>query len=777
MIFNKINSFLSFKNLSTVFLIASLAMLPLAAFISVKSIQAEKTLDSVNLEARKSSGAGFYARAKRIFAKQAYKRIEIVNYLESVDYVQTEDIHRPSGFILLGKDSLLVIPQRTGFKKLKILFANNRIQRINIFDPESNRTLDEVASAELEGAALGTFISTIDGETKKKMFVRRYPLHFEDFKDTHLYYAILGSEDSLYMSHNGNRFDRIISNIVFRRKGGASSLDAQVVKNAVSLDKSRSLSRKIDEMFTAAELERRFTKEEIFTLYVNHVFLGSTAGSPNIYGFLAAARQYFGKEKIEDLTLNETAVLVALLPEPSNLIEQFQESNVKKLTELRDRVLNRMNIVFPKRYPADLIIAAKGEEIRFVAQIQQERPLDIISRPFVELVSLQQPMLKLNNLDPTEYSGLVISTSIDAEFMRAGQKLLNDSIPKIEARFPPANNKRCNERPNQLLGAIVAIDPSNGEIIAFLGSGGGKDGVKFSKLALNSMSPFASDIKPLWVVKAMESGSTYHNSKITPITLMGAHNSGRLRTKLAESDNDIASQLFTSIGSKQARNFFQNLTGNKPSSPDEQFSHGFGAGTEISPLRLSYIYTLFAKNGALVEPNSISQVTLDGQNIEFERPTPRQIVEPGPSFITTQLLRSVVGFGPDGINGTARKAFLKTDFSPNQIEIAGKTGSGPSSVYMVSVSPKLVITVWLGYQCPTEVKNSSELYAGDTAAEIWADFLKIVNKSRPDLLTGEFAKPSDVEAVEVNLKRRCRLKSAKGFKEYFLKDQLPDFCS
>ncbi|MGC2236389.1 MAG: transglycosylase domain-containing protein [Pyrinomonadaceae bacterium] len=764
------------KGFPTIFLVCALLLLPIAGFVAVKSSQAEQTLDSVNLEARKSTGTEFYARAKKIFVKQLITRKDLIEYLKSVDYAETQDVHRNGGFVVQGREALIIIPNRDEFQPVQIAFKNNRIQKINIFEPNFNQTGDEITEVDLEGAVLGTFISTINGESKQKMFVRRYPLHFEDFKDTHLFYSILASEDARFMSHNGNRFDRIISNFLLRRSGGASSLDAQVIKNAVLLDKSRNLSRKIDEMFAAAELERRFSKEEIFNLYVNHVFLGSTRGTPNIYGFLAAARQYFNREQIADLTLSETCTLVALLPEPSRLLEEYNAGNPSRLIDLRNRVLKRLYEVFPERYTEDMILAAKQEEIRFQPQTQFERPLDLISRTFIELTTNQQSMVKFNNLPPVDYSGLKISTSIDAEFQRGGQELLNNWLPRIAQWFPPVNSTDCNGQPNRLLGAIVAIDPSNGEILAMVGSGGGNDGVKYSKLALNSMSPFASDIKPLWVVKALADGKSFNNSLITPLTLMGENSSGRLRLKLASSDNDLASQLYETIGAQQAHKFFQSLTGVNPDSPDEQFAHGFGAGTEISPLKLSQIYTMFATPGMMIEPNSINQVFLNGKSVEFERPAAKPVVDPGAAFVTTQLLRSAVGYGPDGMHGTATKAFSRTGLSPNQLEIAGKTGSGPSSVYMVSISPKLVITVFVGYQCPTQVKNASELLAKSTAAEIWSDFIKIVNKSRPDLFTGSFPRPDNVEISAVNLNRRCRLNSGKGFNEYFLKNTSPDFC-
>ena len=73
------------------------------------------------------------------------------------------------------------------------------------------------------------------------------------------------------------------------------------------------MTRKVDEIFLASALEQNMSKEDILTLYVNDVFLGGGKGAPNVYGFLAAAEEYFGKKSLRELTLSETSTLVAML--------------------------------------------------------------------------------------------------------------------------------------------------------------------------------------------------------------------------------------------------------------------------------------------------------------------------------------------------------------------------------------------------------------------------------------------------------------------------------
>jgi membrane carboxypeptidase/penicillin-binding protein len=152
-----------------------------------------------------------------------------------------------------------------------------------------------------------------------------------------------------------------------------------------------------------------------------------------------------------------------------------------------------------------------------------------------------------------------------------------------------------------------------------------------------------------------------------------------------------------------------------------------------------------------------------------------QVADEAAAFITAQMLKSVTGYGFDGKVGTARRAFQRTGISP-QVEIGGKTGSGPSDVWMVSVSPKLVVVVWLGYQCHTEIRDYRQLYAADTAALVWAEFMKSVNKFRPDLLSGRFQKPRGVVAVRVDPLRGCRSEAADGINEFFIQGTEPSPC-
>jgi membrane peptidoglycan carboxypeptidase len=778
----------SFKSLVATGLILAVA----APYVRIKHAQAEDFLNQINLQARNTSGATFYGSKKKLFIGQELSRNDVVEYLRSTNFAEAKDPSQSGAYVLQGNDTLLINPRLAEFQPVALRFKRNKIAGISVAATPLNPTSGEVTETTIEPEALGAFVMSIDGDDSSRMFVRRYTMQFTDFESSHLFFAVLASEDPYFMSHNGTRFDRILINLLPGHHGGGSSITAQVVKNAVSLDRSHTLTRKVDEIFLASALEQRMSKADILTLYVNDVFLGGGKGSPNIYGFLAASEEYFGKKSIGDCTLSEISTLVAMLPQPSYFLEKAKAGDYQLLTKWRDRVLERLNEYWPEKYPTSVIEAARTEQVRFVSKPYVEQPLDIVCRGFIDFSADQHPLVDLKGLSAIEYSGLHIYTSADTDLMREGQRILSTQIPAIERRFPPLKGGGCSGQDDRMLGAIVALDSQTGEVITMVGGAGGGDGVKYAKFALNAVDSPASTIKPFWFVKAIAEARLPNGDRFTAASIVdptgasingwqptqGLGGAGRARLKLASSADDFAVYTFNLIGFNAGKRFFDAVMRNVSTEPGEQLAIGLGRGTEVaSPLRLAKAYTVFGNNGEMSEASPISHVYSDGKEVEFKRPPTTHVADAGAAFITAQVLRSTLGYGPDGIKGTARSAFLRTGLSTERTEIAGKTGSGPSSVWMVSVSPRLVVAVMLTYQCHSVIKNSQEMYSRDTAALIWSEFIKSVHKYRPDLLSGEFTRPESVIEVNINPRNGCRSNGPGGIKEFFLKGTEPEPCS
>lgn len=767
--------------------------------------QAEEFLNGVDLEARQVSGAIFFANPKRLFVGQALSRNDVVYHLITTNFTQTDTQDQLGSYHLIGANSLHITPRFKEFQPVTVTFKGNHISSINVEATPYNHTAGEVQEAAIEPEMLGSFIKMIDENSASRMYVRRYVVQPAEVMDTDLFYAALASEDAAFMSHHGVSYSgylrsakNYIWNVALRlltgrksdRIGGASTISSQVIKNAVSMDARRSFSRKLDELFLTAALERRMSKEKIFALYANSVYLGGGKGSPNVYGFMAAAEEYYGKRNLKELTLNEACTLVAMLPQPNFFLDKAKEGDYEILKKWRDRVLDLLNYNWPSRYTREKIETVKQEPVRFIEKRPyQDQPIDIISQGFIEYASKLQPLFDFNNLPITEYSGLHIYLSIDPDLMRESQRIISNKIPAIESKFPPAVKGGCKGENDRMLATIIALDPKTGDVISMYGGAGGKDGAQYAKFALNARGAPGSLVKPLWTTLALLGGRLTDGSRYTAASVIDPRNAsiagwhprigvgekGRVRRLLSGSRDDFATFTLDKIGLRNGADFYETLTGAKIEQPVGLLAIGFGSGTEVSPLQMARAYSIYGNNGSLVEPFPLTKVFLDGEEVQFRRQPSKRVTDEGAAFITVQMLRSVLGYGIDGQVGTARRAFKLSGVSPN-IQIAGKTASGPSDVWMVSISPKLIIVTWLGYQCHSEIKNYEKLYSADTVAVIWAEFLKSVNKFRPDLLAGSFEKPKNVDEIGINPQKGCRTDKPGNINEFFIEDTGPMPC-
>jgi penicillin-binding protein 1A len=755
--------------------------------------EAEQFLNQVNLEARSVSGATFFASPKQLFVGQALTRAEVVDYLKGLSFVQTAEPGQKGTYVLEGADRLHVFPRLPELRSVAVAFKHGRIASLALDPTPADPAPGPVSEAAIEPAPLGAFVTTISDDEASRMFVRRYVVQPADLMETNIFYAALASEDATFMSHHGVRYARLMLNLLPGWRGGGSTITAQVIKNAVSLDKSRTVTRKVEEMFLAAALESRMEKGDTFTLYANSVFLGGAKGSPNVYGFSAAAEEYFGKRSLKDLTLNEASILVAMLPKPSYFVAKAKRGDYEELTNWRNRVLRLMNYNWPDRFPKSVIEAAEREPVKFVGrQPSEAQPMDVISRSFVDFASNQQPLLDMQGLSPVDYSGLHVYCSVDTDLMRESHRILSRQIPLVERRFPPARGGDCGDGSgrDRMLGAIVALDPRTGEVLSMYGGAGGPDGAEFSKFALNAKGAPASTIKPFWVTLSLAAGRLRYGERYTAASVIDPHDAevggwsprvgvggaGRVRTLLSASRDDFSVFNFDLVGFERASNFYRLLTGASANRNNPQLSIGFGAGSEVTPLQLARAYSIYSLNGALANTTPVSRVYLNGAPQKFNRMPPRQVVDAGAAFITGQLLKSVLGQGPDGRVGTARAAFARAGL-PAGTQIGGKTGSGPNDVWMVSVSPRLVVVVWLGYKCHSDIVGNERLFAADTAAMIWAEFISSVQKYRPDLLAGKFETPASVTTLTVDPREGCASARPGAISEFFIKGAEPMPCA
>ncbi len=249
---------------------------------------------------------------------------------------------------------------------------------------------------------------------------RRVVVNYQDFPPV-LRQAVISIEDKNFESHGGINFFRIVGAMVHDlrshgRAQGGSTLTMQLAKN-LFLSSERTFGRKIQEAYLAIQIERAFTKEQIFTLYGNQIYLGSGQ-----YGFEAASEYYFSK-KAKDLTLPEAALLAGLPKGPAAYSPVLNP----------DKALTRRNLVLSE-------MAADGKITQAQAGAAQQAPLGLhIPQPegavapwFQEEV--RRELEKQFGAEQVHEAGLRVDTTLDLDLQETANKAVQDGLAAYERR-------------------------------------------------------------------------------------------------------------------------------------------------------------------------------------------------------------------------------------------------------------------------------------------------------------------------------------------------------
>lgn len=769
-------------------------------WLHTRFVQAASYINSLNLELNQFTGAEFGAHPKLIAVQQVMSRTDLVNHLKRTNYTDNGSPEQPGSYRLDGLDRLTIWSRRPEFSSARVDFKGESVAAISMLQATNGQVLETPEQIlQVEPEMLGAFIQNQKDEANKNpLFARRFPVTWSALDGQHLYYAVVAREDRDFEVHHGVSWKgmgrAVVSKLRGGHAGGGSTITIQVVKNFITGNWEMSLFRKMDELFYAAALETRLTKKDIFLLYANGIYMGAGSGSP-LYGFSAAADEYFGKADVRQLTLNEACVLAILINQPGYYLRQAASGNYEPLQARRASLLDAMHQQWPDRYPLSVIATVKTEPIRFIQRHTDQRsPLDNLSEPFATWAINQQPLQQLkNSLQPEEYARLRFYCTMDADLMRESSRLISSRIPVFEKQFPAFSTDP--ENPNPMLASIIALDPRNGEVIVMSGGAGGSDGDKFARPAIQAKARIASAWKPFLQALAFEQHATLENGQpMTPASFVDASGyavngwqplfalkpPGRLRSLLAASGNDYSTFLTARLGLPTTVVFFQQVFGQSINNPTGEVCIGLHPEMAVSPLQLATAYTMFARGGSIMEPKPFTSIYLDGRPLEMAEKKTRALMRAEATYLTTQMMRSVTGYGFDGAYGTLRAAFRQSGLPLDQMEIAAKSGSGSEAVWAVSVSPHLVVVAWLGYlRSPAPDKATERAFVqyqermkqftgGRTVGYLLADFLKAVNKHRPDLLAGTFERPASITEVEIDPKTGGRSVEATSVREVFI---------
>jgi penicillin-binding protein 1A len=527
--------------------------------------------------------------------------------------------------------------------------------------------------------------------------------------------AFVAVEDRRFYQHDGVDVVGIAAAIKDNLLGasrGASTITQQLVGNMHPdlIDRSdRSLSRKVREQLAAREMEKHYTKAQILEAYLNQIHFGR-----GWYGIESAARHYFGKPA-SDLTIAEAASLAALPKGPAIYDPaRFPARNKNR----RDAILGLMR---EQGYiTAEQAAAAIATPLRTA-------PRDGMSAPAPYLVDAVKQLLEREGIRIAE-GGYRIHTTIDPALQRAATSSLLEGLAAIE-RTPgyPHETPTARRRGSTdfLQGAVVAMDPHTGDVMALVG---GRDHAlaPFNR-ALNGLRQPGSTFKGIVYARALMDSIapnrlvlddsivlTYDAQVYAPKNADGEFLGPiTLRTALSRSRNPVAVQLWQNSGADSVIALARRMGINTPIAPYPASAIGASA---MRPIDLVAAFTTFATLGTPAEPRFVLSVRDANGRVVFgqnERRLPAAM-DSTVAFVAVQMLRGAV----DGGTGGAVRRYV-----PSEIPVAGKTGTTDDNtdVWFVGMTPNLVAGVWLGFDRPKPIARGAA--GGVLAAPIFGQMI------------------------------------------------------
>ena len=570
---------------------------------------------------------------------------------------------------------------------------------------------------------------------------RRVFIDFEDMPPQ-LINAFIAAEDQNFWTHPGidvQGITRAALNNGMRVLGfdtkftGASTITQQVAKNFF-LTSDRTISRKVKEAILALRLERSFSKKHIMTLYLNEIFLGARA-----YGVGSAALMYFNKP-VKDLSLAECAFLASLPKAPNDRARAI---------ERRNYVLNRM--VDDGYITKEMATEAMNEPLNINSGFTAQMKMDF--QYFAE--DVRRKLLDTIGRETLYNQGLYIKTTIDPELQRAAAAALNKELDAFNA------NKSAREP--KLQGAIIAMNPHTGRVLAMTGGRSFRES-SFNR-ATQAYRQIGSTIKPFVYLAALEKGYS-PESFILDAPIVGWRENNKewrpenydrkfmgnipLRFALETSRNVPAVRLVEQIGVRDAIGAAQRFGVYPPDLKQMNESLALGSG-ETTLQKLVLGYSAFINGGRAITPKTVDYIEdrygnlLGGQKhqqIEWDEsllpPTDAEKTEP---LSDPQSLYQLVSI----LQGVVERGTGKQAHVPGHT-IAGKTGTtnNVKDVWFIGFSKNLIAGVYLGYDTPKPLGKGA---GSHMAARVFADFMKVALK---DESNQPFSVPDGLTIVRVN---------------------------
>ncbi|MGB9668854.1 MAG: transglycosylase domain-containing protein [Anaerolineales bacterium] len=571
--------------------------------------------------------------------------------------------------------------------------------------------------------------------------------------------ATIATEDKEYYNHPGYNIMAIFRAFFQNASAGetvsgASTITQQLARNLLFSPEERSdrsYQRKVREAILAAELTRRYSKDEILEIYLNENYYGNLS-----YGVEAAAETYFHTTAAK-LSLGQAAFLAGLPQAPSVYdVYTNREQTLNRLSEvlvLMYKVSQEQGCIYVSNSPQRICIDAVSATQARNEILNYAFPSPNIPMNYPHWVNYIRQQLETQFDPQTIYrSGFTVYTTLEPEMQKIAERVVKQQVEKLKGD-------------NVTDGALVAIQPQSGEILAMVGSADFFDNKIDGQvnMAINPRQP-GSSIKPITYLAAFEKGWTAATliwdvpSEFPPSGNPDDpsppyipqnydekfHGPVTVRTALANSYNVPAVKALQFIGiydnpDTPAKDGFiemaKRLGITTLNRPDYGLALTLGGG-DVSLLELTGAYAVLANGGKKAPLISITKIIDREGNIVYEAPhdSAPQIIRPEHAYLITSILSDNKArtpmFGADSVLKLPFPAAVKTgttnDFRDN---------------WTIGYTPQLVVGVWVGNADYSPMNHISGVTG---AAPIWSEFMKTVI---PQINNGEaqdFPRPAGI---------------------------------
>lgn len=499
--------------------------------------------------------------------------------------------------------------------------------------------------------------------------------------------AVIATEDRSFYKNSGINYQRtILAALTLGRSGGGSTITQQLAKNAF-LTQDQTISRKAREFFLALEINKKYSKQEILTMYLNNAYFGN-----GVWGVEDASQKYFGIPA-SDLTLEQAAVIAGMLKGPEIYNPYYSLENA---VNRRDTVLqNMVNAGYIDQATADagfqVDLASQLSDTYTGKQSNYSYPsyFDAVIAEAIERYGLKESDI-INN-------GYRIYTEMDQNSQASMQVIFND-----ETMFPTSSFDGTHAQ-----AASVALDPRTGGVRALVGRVNSSEDAVFRtfNFATQAKRSPGSTIKPLvayapavaagWSIDmALDNHTetygdyTLHNYDYSTSDTIPMYQA------LALSYNLPVAYIVNTLGIDKAFEYGQKF-GLDMENVEKVLGVSIGSGVETNPLQMAQAYATFANKGVMKDAHLITRIeTASGKVLAEHRETSTKVID---RPVADKMTAMMLGTYTNGTGVTADAA---------NYYIAGKTGTTETSFdvnlvndqWHIAYTPDLVISQWVGFE-------------------------------------------------------------------------------